>query len=341
MVCSVQDKCGGCPTLHLGRGVELLAKVARVHEVFEQVGLLAQTRPPITGEKRTGYRNRLRMKVADGRVDLFNQSKDQGCVALRPGLWDAITVLRQVTHADPNLLFGVAHLEVRVADCGQIGLSFVSINLDNTDWYRPRLQSELGPAWRIADRVATSQPTLRYDLSPTLVNDVPIDAFVQVNSEVNRLLVSYVSDIVSAGTGQTFLDLYCGAGNLSLPLIEAGLSGVAVERNGSGPTALVERVDGRQLRVLTGDVHDLVGGLTPAQVVITNPARSGLKSNHETIASLASDRMVCVGCEPGPLASDIAELTKHGFYIDGIQTFDMFPGTDHIETVVTLLRYDR
>ncbi len=353
MICPVQKRCGGCPTLPLTRQTELAAKMARVESAFKQVGLV-DLGSCIVGDKRTGYRNRLRMKVDGGKVDLFNQAKEQGCIALRPELWDAITSLRQTTRNYPILLEDVHHVEVRVCDSEQVGLSIAvensSINnspisnsltnnsSDNKDPYRTNLQSELGAHWQLADRSASVQPRLRYEIAAQVDNLVPIDSFVQVNSEVNRLLVAYIRDIVAAQSADSFIDLFCGAGNLTLPLLEDGLVGTAIERKGSGPKALIEQTQRHNINVLTGDVHDRLGDLPSADVVISNPARSGIKTNHDTIASLASAVMICVGCEPEALASDVSKLTKHGLKVRDIQTFDMFPGTNHIETVVTLQR---
>ncbi len=62
----------------------------------------------------------------------------------------------------------------------------------------------------------------------------PPGAFTQVNWEVNLALVqSLVEGAVERGVSR-FLDLYCGAGNFTLPLLRRGLAGKGVDRAGAG-----------------------------------------------------------------------------------------------------------
>ena len=47
-----------------------------------------------------------------------------------------------------------------------------------------------------------------------------------------------------------------------------------------------------------------------------------------------------VSCNPETLARDLDYLTRHGYRVTRIQPVDMFPHTEHIETVVALARTD-
>jgi len=48
--------------------------------------------------------------------------------------------------------------------------------------------------------------------------------------------------------------------------------------------------------------------------------------------------VVYVSCDPGTLARDLAVLTQGGYKVQRIQPVDMFPFTEHIETVVLMSR---
>ena len=53
--------------------------------------------------------------------------------------------------------------------------------------------------------------------------------FCQVNFGVNRLLIEAMLQEAGPGQGRPALDLYCGSGNFSLPLAQAGWRVLGVE----------------------------------------------------------------------------------------------------------------
>lgn len=52
---------------------------------------------------------------------------------------------------------------------------------------------------------------------------------------------------------------------------------------------------------------------------------------------MAPKRVVYVSCNPVTLARDLATLTKLGYKAEGFTPVDMFPHTEHIETVCQLI----
>ena len=74
-------------------------------------------------------------------------------------------------------------------------------------------------------------------------------------------------------------------------------------------------------------------------VVFMDPPRSG--SDEKFLASLirmSPKRIVYISCGPDSLARDLKFLTTRGYAVQKIQPVDMFPHTDHVETVVKLTR---
>jgi tRNA/tmRNA/rRNA uracil-C5-methylase (TrmA/RlmC/RlmD family) len=45
-----------------------------------------------------------------------------------------------------------------------------------------------------------------------------------------------------------------------------------------------------------------------------------------------------VACDPVALARDIALFRDHGYDVDALTAFDLFPNTHHVETVARLVR---
>ena len=74
-------------------------------------------------------------------------------------------------------------------------------------------------------------------------------------------------------------------------------------------------------------------------VVFMDPPRAGsdipfLKS----VAILAPKKVVYISCNVETQARDIAFLCKNGYKVKKIQPVDMFPHTNHVESVVLLTK---
>jgi 23S rRNA (uracil1939-C5)-methyltransferase len=53
---------------------------------------------------------------------------------------------------------------------------------------------------------------------------------------------------------------------------------------------------------------------------------------------LAPPRAVYVSCNPDMLATELPVIMNAGYRVERIEAVDMFPHTDHIETIVRLIR---
>jgi 23S rRNA (uracil1939-C5)-methyltransferase len=72
-----------------------------------------------------------------------------------------------------------------------------------------------------------------------------------------------------------------------------------------------------------------------------DPPRAGSDEAFlSSLLTLAPERVVYISCNPETLARDVLFLTKRGYRVKKIQPVDMFPFTNHIETVVSLARKD-
>lgn len=58
-------------------------------------------------------------------------------------------------------------------------------------------------------------------------------------------------------------------------------------------------------------------------------------------AALAPERIVYISCNPATQARDVRQLVKSGYEVRAIRPVDMFPHTDHVESIVMLEREDR
>jgi tRNA/tmRNA/rRNA uracil-C5-methylase (TrmA/RlmC/RlmD family) len=73
-------------------------------------------------------------------------------------------------------------------------------------------------------------------------------------------------------------------------------------------------------------------------LVVLDPPRAGAGRVIDDIAALAQRAVAYVSCDPVTLARDLRRLTGHGFVLDSVRAYDMFPHTHHVETVAWATR---
>ncbi|WP_438855360.1 class I SAM-dependent RNA methyltransferase [Agromyces sp. M3QZ16-3] len=99
-----------------------------------------------------------------------------------------------------------------------------------------------------------------------------------------------------------------------------------------GARAVSERVD-RYLDRLAGAPDARVRGLRGATVVLDPPRAGAGRAVVDRLAELRPAQVVYVACDPVALARDVATFRSHGFELEALEAFDLFPNTHHVEAV--------
>ncbi|MEJ2502771.1 MAG: hypothetical protein P8177_05545, partial [Gemmatimonadota bacterium] len=162
------------------------------------------------------------------------------------------------------------------------------------------------------------------------------DVFTQVNRGASALLEAHVLERIRAARPDRVVDAYCGVGLYARELVRAGIDTVGIEAH---PAAVREAERATPAaRFLVGRVEDRLSEALPADLAILNPPRAGLHERvSRTLGSDGPDRVVYVSCDPATLARDLGRM-KETYRLRGIKSFDLFPQTAHVETVVELER---
>jgi 23S rRNA (uracil1939-C5)-methyltransferase len=72
--------------------------------------------------------------------------------------------------------------------------------------------------------------------------------------------------------------------------------------------------------------------------VIVDPPRAGVRDGLQVISALARRAIVYCSCNLESLERDLRALATDGWSLRRFATFDMFPGTQHLEAVAWLMR---
>lgn len=170
-------------------------------------------------------------------------------------------------------------------------------------------------------------------------------SFCQTNTRGAELLYGILRSWIEPLKAKTLLDLYCGGGGITLSVadlcervmgVELVESAVADARH----NALLNNVTNCDF--MAAKVEDILPSLAAQKIevdaVVTDPPRSGL---HPTAAKalkeMAPAWIIYVSCNPKAMVEDLRRLADL-YDIHAVEGVDLFPHTDHMESVALLRR---
>ncbi|MBQ5754440.1 MAG: 23S rRNA (uracil(1939)-C(5))-methyltransferase RlmD [Oscillospiraceae bacterium] len=171
-------------------------------------------------------------------------------------------------------------------------------------------------------------------------------SFYQVNPAQTEKLYSLALEAAGLTGTEKVIDAYCGAGTIGLAAAPHAGQVLGVELN---PDAARDAVGNAKFnkaanaRFYCGDATQWLAQMAArgekADVVFLDPPRQGSTPEFlNSVLALAPRRVVYVSCGPDTQDRDLEILVKGGYRVQSIQPVDMFPHTDHVETVVALGR---
>ncbi len=179
----------------------------------------------------------------------------------------------------------------------------------------------------------------------SLTLEFQVTDFIQVNQELNLKLVHDVVNWLGIARSDRILDLYAGIGNFSLPIARFADSVTAVEGRPSSIRTLEKNMERNGIDNVVTEVSDLndprAGSWDRAgcDAVVIDPPRAGASGLLERLAALNPSRMLYVSCHPATLARDARILVhKLGYALSQVKVYDMFPQTEHVETLALFVR---
>ena len=174
------------------------------------------------------------------------------------------------------------------------------------------------------------------------------NTFLQVNYEICiKLYEAAIAHCAQAQSHDLALDLCCGVGTMSLALaqyfeqvvgVEIVAESIAAAKANATANGLAHKCD-----FIAADMTKALPELIKRKhinAIIADPARVGLgEANAKLLGKVPGPcRLAVIFCALTALKRDLPLLIKGGFKLDYVQGFDMFPGSQHVETLVCLTK---
>lgn len=173
-------------------------------------------------------------------------------------------------------------------------------------------------------------------------------SFYQINPIQTEVLYNKAMEMADIKKTDVVLDAYCGTGTIGIIASKYAKEVLGVELNKDAVkdaknNAKINNVD--NIKFICADAGkymvDLAKENEKIDVVIMDPPRAGSDINFlKSVVKLSPEKVVYVSCNPETLARDLLYLSKNKYKVRKIQPVDMFPHTEHVETVVLLSRKD-
>ena len=372
--CPYFPRCGGCTYRHMSYEEELRLKKQRVQDNLSRIGGSDVTVEEILGAQDTlRYRNKAQYPVSkDGAVGFYRARTHEvieceHCLLVKPEADAAAEALREymqscrVAGYDEKTGRGlVRHLYVRSNAAGE-SLICVLVNGDKLP-KEDRLVALLRDACPKCRGIVLGTNTKKGnvilgDRYRTLWGDdrledtlcgkrflLSVPSFYQVNRTQAERLYAKAIEFADLTGRETVLDLYCGAGTITLALSDHAKKVLGAE---IVPEAIDDarenavRNDVRNVEFFCGDASDVAKKLAQEHlrpdVITVDPPRKGLAPDVvESIAEMQPQRVVYVSCDSATMARDVKRFAELGYTATRAAAVDMFPRADHVETVCLL-----
>src|SRR5262249_28328026 len=150
-------------------------------------------------------------------------------------------------------------------------------------------------------------------------------SFTQVNLPANRLLIQEVGRLSGIQRQDQVIELYCGAGNLSLSLAAQAKDLIGIEQDPSAVAdaeANAARAGLTNARFVCATVYTGVQRLfqqgTSGDVIVLDPPRTGAADVIAVLPRFKARTVVYVSCDPTTLARDLRRLLAQGYQLSAL-----------------------
>ncbi len=341
-VCPYYKECGGCNLMHIDYEEQLRFKKTKIESVFKKISHTDVNVKEVSSYNNLFYRNKAVFKVDKDKIGFYKPKTNtlidiNECMICNKYINVTLEKVRKFIKNNKN--HEIKEVMIRVAR------DEIMVSIDNlNERYLESIKEELSDVTSlyINNKLVLGIESINQKIND-LVFDISPKSFFQVNIETASKLYEYA--IKNINNQNICVDLYSGTGTIAMLLSKRtrrviGIESVESAVQDANSNLLLNNIDNVEFKL--GKVEDLIDELTDINIdtLILDPPRSGSdKKSLRFLLKIKPKEIVYISCNPVTLARDYNVL-KNLYKIKEIRGFDMFPNTNHVETVMVLEKKD-
>ncbi len=176
-----------------------------------------------------------------------------------------------------------------------------------------------------------------------LIFHIGIESFFQINIlEAEKAVKTIVDHITQEASPSRIIDAYSGIGTISLPIAKLDIPVVGIEANLEAYNFSISNMLLNNIgsaKYFHGNVEQYLNNiLRDSDYLIVDPPRKGLSPDVLDLIIKKRPRYISyLSCNHSTLSRDLNFLCEDNtYFIYSISSFDFFPQTTHLETLVIL-----
>jgi 23S rRNA (uracil1939-C5)-methyltransferase len=358
--CPYFGTCGGCQWQHIHYPVQGEQKKEILGEILKRLGRLKKI-PYISvalSPKPYDYRVRVQLKV-EGKAMGYYQERSHKIVEIDHCPISHPLVNQIIRKLRDELAEWLCLEEIDINVSPEEGRAMLLIHSHSYDQRVEPFMKELLQGQPILRGIAIAgRNGLNLFGDPPLNLTIPLrqerekrnlkfrispGSFSQVNLEQNQTLIQTVLQFSEVKKEDRVLDLYAGAGNLSLPLAMGAKEVLGIEENGMAIEDArfnAEKNGIRNCNFIQTRAEDVFLSWKRERydLVVVDPPRTGCKTILDQLVRLKPKRIIYASCEPTTFSRDLHLFSEKNYFLQKLTLIDMFPQTYHMEVVGLLLQ---
>jgi 23S rRNA (uracil1939-C5)-methyltransferase len=335
-ICPYFENCGGCDLLHSSYKDTIKYKKEKLESILYKYAHLKKDIEIVECDNHLNYRNKITLKVQDGKygyyiMDTHDLIEIDNCYLAEEPINDFIKDLKHLNMRNGQVI-------IRCNYNQELLIWLKSKEKVNPDIeYLKSKHKIVGIV--LNEKVLVGEPSF-IEIINHMLFTISYDSFFQVNRNICSKLFNLIEDEIDED--EVILDLYCGVGTLGINATKKAKKayGIEIVKNAVLNAITNSKINKRDnIYYMLGDVGETLPKIKDEiDTIIVDPPRAGLDpKTKETLLEFKANKLIYVSCDPMTLARDLKDLQEI-YNIKTIKGLDMFPFTQHCESITVLER---